>query len=243
MNTVPMNPVLTAPAPAAVGRQAVYVRDLVVRVTHWTIFLCFVVLVATGLYISRPFTAGTSGHFVTGTVRVVHLYAALVFDIAVFARVAWMFVGSRYARWDQFVPVSRKRWRNLVESLKFYLFLRRTPAPAVGHDGLDGAIFAARFLVDFVIIGTGFALYSTITSFNSPMALFRILIPVFGGLQSARWIHHMMMWVAIAFVIQHVARVVTLSAVKRDGTVDSMFSGYKFVAPEEPAAERDGADD
>lgn len=246
MNSVPMNTVLAAPAPAVAGRQAVYVRELVVRVIHWTVFVCVAVLVVTGLDISHPFLLAVGderGRFVTGTVRVIHFYAAMVFDIAVFARIAWMFVGNRYARWDQFIPVSRRRWRSLVDSLKYYLFLRDRPAPTAGHDGFDGVIFTARFLVDLAIIGTGFALYSRITRFNSLLAMFRPLVPLFGGLQSARWIHHMMMWVAIAFIIQHIARVVTLSAVKHDGTVDSMFSGYKFVTPEELAADRDDTGD
>jgi Ni/Fe-hydrogenase 1 B-type cytochrome subunit len=114
------------------------------------------------------------------------------------------FLGNRYARWDQFIPVTKARWRNVLESLQFYLFLRRKPAPAVGHDGLDGLIFAVRFLIDFVIIFTGFAMYSRFTSYKSPLALFHVLLPLFGGFQHTRWLHHVMMWVVIAFILQHI---------------------------------------
>ncbi|MFY9780191.1 MAG: Ni/Fe-hydrogenase, b-type cytochrome subunit [Candidatus Baltobacteraceae bacterium] len=234
------------PAPAAGSalrdqrekeRRLVYVRQLGVRITHWTVVTCVVILVTTGTYISHPFTVGGSARdpMVMATVRVTHFYTAIVFDVAVFARIALMFLGNRYARWDQFIPVTKARWRNVLESLKFYLFLRRTPAPAVGHDALDGLVFTVRFLIDFVIIFTGFAMYSRFTSYKSPLSYFHVLLPVFGGFQHTRWLHHVMMWVFLAFVAQHVTRVVLLAALKRDGTVESMFSGYKFVSSEELA--------
>ena len=68
-------------------------------------FLFDPVLSATGFYIGHPFIA-VSGpardHFVMGTMRVIHLYTAIVFSLAVLFRIYWMFVGNRYARWDQY---------------------------------------------------------------------------------------------------------------------------------------------
>jgi Ni/Fe-hydrogenase 1 B-type cytochrome subunit len=239
-----MKSVAVVPVSPETGRQLVYVRELPVRIIHWVVVLCVVVLATTGTYIGHPFTVGGSARdpLVMATIRVTHFYTAMIFDIAVFARIALMFVGNKYARWDQFIPVTKARLRNLIESLQFYFFLRRKPASAVGHDGFDGLIFAVRFLVDFVIIGTGFAMYSRFTSYKSPLALFHVLLPVFGGFQHTRWLHHLMMWVAIAFVMQHITRVVLLSAIKHDGTVESMFSGYKFVTPEEFAESGNGSD-
>ncbi|MHB8145463.1 MAG: hypothetical protein ACYDEW_07490, partial [Vulcanimicrobiaceae bacterium] len=76
-----------------------------------------------------------------------------------------------------------------------------------------------------------------ITSYNSPLAIFQGLIPFFGGLQGARWLHHILMWVAILFILQHVIRVIVLSTVKHDGTVESMLSGYRYVTKEDLAEE------
>jgi Ni/Fe-hydrogenase 1 B-type cytochrome subunit len=59
-----------------------YVWELPVRVTHWLIVVSIAVLAVTGYYIGDPFIA-VSGpardHFVMGTMRVIHLYAAIVF--------------------------------------------------------------------------------------------------------------------------------------------------------------------
>ena len=77
------------------GQEIVRVRvwDLVVRWTHWLIALSILVLSVTGLEIGHPVLSvpGRAGeHFVMGTVRVVHFYAAIVFTLAVLSRIAWM---------------------------------------------------------------------------------------------------------------------------------------------------------
>ena len=113
------------------GRIRVYVWDLVVRNTHWVIALSMVVLAATGLYIAHPFgfPGGTpSPHFLMGWVRVVHSYAAIFFTLAVLVRIIWLFVSpGPYSRWTQFLPWQRYRRREMVTTLKFYLFARRDP--------------------------------------------------------------------------------------------------------------------
>jgi len=100
-----------------------YVWELSVRVTHWLIFLAIAVLAVTGFYIGDPFIT-VSGpareHFVMGTMRVIHLYAAIVFTLSVLVRVYWMFAGNYYARWDRFIPVSRERLRSTLQAVEFY---------------------------------------------------------------------------------------------------------------------------
>lgn len=223
--------------PTRNDRQRIYVRSLPVRVCHWIIFFCFLILVATGMYIAHPYLyAPTTGDpFVMGTVRFTHFYTAIVFDIAFGAELFMILIGGRYERYDQFIPMSRKRWRSVVESSKFYLFLRRMPPMTVSHDGLDGIVFVIGFVIEIVIILTGFAMWSDITSYNSPLTYLSFLVPLFGGLQTARFIHHVTMWAMIVFVLLHVIRVVAMAAIKRDGTVDSIVSGYRYVSPREVA--------
>jgi len=219
------------------GVRRVYVRSLPVRLCHWTIFFCVVVLTATGIFIAHPYMSGASRGepFLMGTVRIIHFYTAIIFDVAFAAELGLILLGGRFERWDQYIPLSRKRWRSIVESLKYYVFLRRRPPATIAHDGLDGLIFIIGFAIDVLIICTGFALWADITSYNSPLALLGFLVPIFGGLQTARLIHHALMWVMIAYVLQHVIRAVTLSAIKKDGTMDSIFSGYKYVTLPEVA--------
>jgi Ni/Fe-hydrogenase 1 B-type cytochrome subunit len=224
---------------AAVGAQAqavqVYVWELPVRVTHWLIVLSVTILVITGLYISHPFVAvagSATNHFVTGWVRVIHWYTAIVFDLALLARIAWMFVGNEYARWDQFVPVCRERLRNLLETLKFYLFLRRWPPEVVGVDALTGVTYVLLFLLEALIATTGLALYGVSAAYDSVMRPFALLVPYFGGLETVRWIHHVCMWLILAFIPYHVCTRIMVSTVERNHLIDSMFTGRKLVRRE-----------
>src|SRR5271157_4394926 len=156
---------------AAIGRERgnptdivrVYVWELPVRAAHWLVAGSILVLATTGFYIGHPFISvpgPARDHFVTGTIKVVHFYAAIVFTLAVLVRVGWMFVGNRFARWSQFVPKSRGRWRNGFEMLEFYLSVRREPPPAVGHNALAGITYGLVFLFFFTMIGTGLAMHS-----------------------------------------------------------------------------------
>jgi Ni/Fe-hydrogenase 1 B-type cytochrome subunit len=97
---------VSATATAASGSQAseagrVYVWELPVRLSHWGIALSIVVLAATGIYIGRPFGAvpgEASAAFLMGRMKQIHTGAAIVFTLSVLARIVWMFVGNRYAR-------------------------------------------------------------------------------------------------------------------------------------------------
>jgi len=142
-------------------------------------------------------------------------------------RVVWMFAGPRRSGWRQFVPTSKRRRRGLLESLKFYLFMRPSPPDAIGHNPLAGLTYIGVFALYFVMILTGFALYSL--SSYSYMRFWSFLLPVFGGAQWARWIHHGVMWALIAFAIHHVYSALLTTSVERNGTIDSIFSGYKFL--------------
>jgi Ni/Fe-hydrogenase 1 B-type cytochrome subunit len=209
---------------AVADREPVYVWDAIVRITHWAIVLSMVVLAVTGFYIGNPFA---SGEFVMGWMRIVHFYSAIVFTLAVVSRLIWMFLGPRRSSWRQFIPTTKRRRRDMLESLKFYMFLRKSPPDAVGHNPLAGFMYLGVFGLYFLMIATGFAMYS-ISSYDY-MSSFGFLLPIFGGAQWTRWIHHATMWVLIAFVVQHIYSALLTASVERNGTVDSMFSGYKFL--------------
>jgi Ni/Fe-hydrogenase 1 B-type cytochrome subunit len=220
-----------APKAVDTGERAVpvYVWEAPVRITHWLVFFSVLVLSATGFYIGHPFIA-VSGpardHFVMGTVRVIHLYTAIVFTLALLVRVYWMFVGNRYARWDQYLPVSRERLRNTWEAVKFFVYVRRDPLQYAGQTGSAGLAYAVIFLVQFVMIFTGLALYTVYAAPNSVFQAFGFLIPFVGGLQIVHLIHHIGMWVLLVFIILHVYLSFLFSITERS-EIDSMFSGYK----------------
>jgi Ni/Fe-hydrogenase 1 B-type cytochrome subunit len=213
--------------------ERVYVWELPVRLTHWVLFFSIIVLSATGYYIGNPFIAvpdPAKDHFVMGTVRAIHLYAAIVFTLAVLVRIYWFFAGNRYARLLEFIPLSGRRWRSIWKTFLYYSFIRHDPDDYAGHNGLAGASYAMIFAIYLVMIATGLALYTVDASAGSPFRVFTFLVPLFYGLPFARLIHHLGMWVVLIFVIVHVYFVFLSSVIEHIGTFDSIFSGYKFMA-------------
>ena len=219
------------PKAEAEGLERVYVWDAVVRLTHWVIALSLLILAGTGIYIGNPFisvSGEASQSFVMGTVKIIHFYTAIVFTLAVISRVIWMFLGPYYARWHQFLPVGGRRRRDVVGMLKFYLFFSKKPPFNVGHNPLAGLTYIAVFGLYFVMILTGLAMYSA-SAGTSYMSAFDFLLPIFGGPQTARWIHHMAMWLLLGFAAHHVWSAFLVDKVEAMGLMDSMFSGYKFL--------------
>lgn len=225
------------------GLVRVYVWELPVRLTHWLIALSIFVLAFTGFYIGNPFLV-VSGearfHFVTGTFKAIHFYAAIVFTLSVLSRVAWMFLGNEYARWRQFLPTTRARWKGVWDTFTFYLFLHRNSPRVVGHNPLAGGTYLVVFALYLLMITTGFAIYSASAALDSPMRAFGFLVPVFGGLQSARWIHHVGMWLVLGFFVHHFMSAFMMSMVERTGILESIFTGIKFVTRDEARGDRGG---
>lgn len=217
----------------------VYVWEWPVRVTHWLTAISIWVLSVTGVYIGFPFllVSGEAGQaFWTGWMRVIHSYAAIVFTLSVLSRIVWMFIGNRYSRWYNFIPVRRESWRGLGRALRYYLFALRLPPGYVGHNPLAGLTYALLFVAFLVQIATGFALYAASAHYGSPMRAFAFLGPLFGGLQSARFIHHLIMWMIWPFFVHHVYSAILMSQVEPTATMESIFSGHKFVAATDVAS-------
>jgi Ni/Fe-hydrogenase 1 B-type cytochrome subunit len=213
--------------------ESIYVWQIPVRIAHWLIFFSIIILSFTGYYIGHPFitvTGPARDHFVMGTMRVVHLYTAIVFSLAVLVRIYWMFAGNAYARITELVPLSRKRFCSIWRATLFYSFVERDPEEYPGHSGLAGATYAVIYLIYLGMIATGLALYTVYASVGSPFRVFDFLVPLFGGLQFTRLIHHIGMWLLLMFFVFHIYFVTLSSSTERSGTVDSIFSGYKFFS-------------
>jgi Ni/Fe-hydrogenase b-type cytochrome subunit len=146
-------------------RKTVYVFELPVRIVHWTVVLCLIVLSTTGLYIEHPIQTGPAtplGHpgFTLGEVRFIHELSAFVFIAAVLFRIYWSFAGNEYTHWRALLPVTRAQRRDLRDMLRFYTYLRRRPVPLNGHNPLAGLAYTALYALFIVTILTGLGLYA-----------------------------------------------------------------------------------
>lgn len=214
----------------------VYVWQVPVRVTHWLIVLSIVLLSITGFYIGRPMIAvpGPAGQsFLMGWAKVIHGYTAYAFISAVIARLFWMFTGNRYARWDKFLPVHKTRQKGIWPTAMFYSFFRDKAPGYVGHNPLAGSTYVLVFGLYLLAIATGLLLRASSAAVDSPLHWYASLAPWFGGLQVARWIHHAIMWLLLGFGLHHVYSAILMAAVEKNGMMDSIFTGYKWVPPQE----------
>ena len=207
--------------------ERVYVWQWPIRLVHWMLAGSILVLAATGFYISRPFFSGEDS---MEWARTLHFFASIAFGLAVVLRLFWMFLGSRFARWDQLVPASKERWRGLFAVMKFYALPRGAyPHRHAGHNPLAGLSYLGFYLLALAILVTGLALYSAEAAVGSPMRWFAIFVPWLGGLARARWLHHVLMWPALLFAVIHVYIVIFVARVEGGGIVDSIITGWKVA--------------
>ena len=56
---------------------------------------------------------------------------------------------------------------------------------------------------------------------------------MWSGLQQARWVHHVGMWLLLGFFVHHLYSAVLASVVEKNGILESIFTGYKWVRREQ----------
>jgi len=211
----------------------VYVWELPVRISHWFVFLPVVVLAFTGYYMHNPFIAvKSSTPFLMATVRFIHVCCGFVFISAFLLRIYWFFVGNSWSNWKAFVPLHRRQWRGMGRMVSYYTFFRRNLAHHVGHNALAAVTYLFMFFLMFVEILTGLALYSSVRGSAVLTALIWWL-PALIDIQNIRLIHFSIMFAFFIFVIHHVYSAVLVSWEERNGLIESMFTGYKFVPSDE----------
>jgi len=210
-----------------------YVWEWPVRITHWVNVLSVITLSLTGVFIGNPFIAGGEGSFVMGWVRFIHYVAAYAFTASVLARIYWMFAGNHHASWRAFLPwMSESGRRNFIKMFRYYTFTGKQISYEVGHNPVAAMAYAGIFCLFLVQIFSGFALYAQYRPDGLLATIFMPLANVFGN-QGLRLTHHMVMWLLLGFVINHVYSAWLMDVKERNGTISGIFSGYRFIEPKD----------
>jgi Ni/Fe-hydrogenase b-type cytochrome subunit len=206
-----------------------YVWEKPVRIAHWLIFFSFVSLSFTGLYIHRPFLIPTSpDSMLMARMRFAHELSGFVLIAAMALRVYWFFKGNRWARWPAYLPLRRRQWTGIGSMLEFYLFLRFRPRAAVGHNPLAALAYFVVYLLILLEIATGLVLFDRVL--GSP-ALHQVVgwVTLYVDMAYVRLVHYFLTFVFYAFIIFHVYASVLVSIEEKNGLLDSIFSGWKFI--------------
>lgn len=213
-----------------------YVWEIPVRLTHWVNVLSIVVLSFTGYYIGNPWIQVSQrewyGPYFMGNIRFIHFVFAFIFVASLALRTYWAFVGNEWASWRNLFPFLTADGRQaLRDALKYYAFLKREPPEVIGHNALAGLTYAVIVTLYFTQVFTGFALLGL----ANPKGLwFGLTSWVFSliSAQTLRLVHHLIMWLLIAFALHHVYSAFLVDSEEGNGLMSSIFSGFKFIHTE-----------
>ena len=221
-----------APATRAVAEPQEFVRvrvwDVPVRAIHWLLVLALVVLSVTGFLIGDPALRPSTGTDWVTWVKTIHELTAYIFIALIMARVMWLFQSpNRWSRWTEWVPFSRARRREIVPSLRFYLFIDKEPPPVVGHNPLAGMTYCVLYTMLGVEIFTGVVLWGV--QGESWAATLTGWVLTMMPLPWIRFIHHLIMWLIWGFMVHHVYSALLVDRLEGSGLLSSIFSGFKFL--------------
>jgi cytochrome b len=175
-------------------RQAIMVWDMPVRVFHWLLVICFA-----GAWLSSESERWALIHYAFG-------YTAC---LLVLIRLVWGVIGTRYARFSQFL----KSPKAVIGH--FMAMLRGHPHHDVGHNPAGGLVMFALMLLILLIGLTG---YLSVKEF-------------LGNFVSEA--HEVVANLVLGLVIIHIIAAIGMSLIERQNLVRSMVNGKKQGMPEQ----------
>ena len=183
---------VSAPETAPLQRE-ILVWDAPTRIFHWLLVLCFVIA-----YLTSE----------SERLQLWHVTAGYVFGALLLFRLVWGLIGTRYARFGNFVR-GRKVVIHYMGSL-----LTRHPEHFVGHNPAGGWAILAMIGLGLLTVLTGWASFSDYGDWIGDL-------------------HEGIVNTLLAVICVHVGGVVISSLLHRENLARSMVTGYKLGQPEQ----------
>jgi len=175
-------------------RQMILVWDMPVRVFHWLLVICFA-----GAWLTSESERLAMIHYAFG-------YTAC---LLVLIRLVWGLIGTRYARFSQFLKSPQAVLKH------FMAMLGGHPHHDVGHNPAGGLVMFALMLLMLLI---GFTGYLTVKEFLGDFA---------------SEAHEAIASLVLGLVILHVIAAIGMSLLEKQNLVRSMINGKKKGMPEQ----------
>jgi len=225
---------------APVEYRRIYVWELPVRVYHWINAVSLVLLCVTGYLIGAPLRAFYASEayqqYWFGWIRFIHFASAFVYTFNFAARIYWGFVGNKYARWNNFFPLTRKQRQEIADVIKVDVLQTKMHGEiSTGHNSLAAFIYFLTFLAFVAQCITGFALYSSMSTSLLPR-MFHWIVPLMGGEMAVRFWHHLFLWFFVTFIVVHIYLSFYHDYIEGRGTISSIVGGWKFDRVKAPPA-------
>lgn len=177
----------------------IYVWDPFVRVFHWTLVATFAV-----------------AYLTEDDLLTVHVWAGYAVGALLIARIVWGFVGSRHARFSDFVSAPG----STVAYVRDLLRLRAERHLGHSPGGAAMILLLIGFLAATVV--TGLIVYGGDQQAGPLAGMFSKETG-----ESMEEVHELIANVTLALVIVHVTAVIFASYAFRENLVRSMITGYK----------------
>lgn len=194
----------------------VKVWDPLVRFFHWSLVIAF-------------FTA----YITEDDFLILHTYAGYTVLGLILFRIIWGIIGTRHARFSNFVTSPGTAWQYLKDTLR--LRAKRY----LGHNPAAGAMIILLLLSLIFTTLTGIATYGAVES-AGPLGNWLGNIGERGE-DLLEEVHEFFANFTVMLVAIHVSGVIIESLLHRENLVRSMFHGYKTATPDKPA-EKGGHD-
>lgn len=193
-----------APTAGAAAHNSTEVRvwDLLVRIFHWSLAGAF----ATA-FIVEDHRLG------------VHVWAGYLVLGLIALRLAWGVIGSRHARFSDFVRSPRQVMAYIGDALRL-----RAPRH-LGHNPAGGAMVVVLLLLVGATGLFGLAVYGA-QELSGPLAPWLSGLPPAWG-EGLEETHEVLANLTLAFIVAHVAGVIFSSLSHRENLVRSMITGRK----------------
>ena len=183
-------------------QKTVKVWDPFVRIFHWTLVLSFFIA-----YITEEDFLG------------IHTYAGYIVLALISLRIIWGIVGTRHARFTDFVysPATIKNF--LKETFQF------KAKRYIGHNPAGGAMIILMILSLFITTFTGLAVYGA-GEHAGPLASWFIQSSSFWG-DFFEETHELFANFTVLLIVVHVAGVIVESMIHKENLVKAMIDGKK----------------
>lgn len=219
-------------------RKAEYEFSIGLRLTHWIRAISIVILVGTGFYLSYVFQApiqtAEPTNFMQAKYRLVHQAVGFILIACIIFKI-YLFLFDKVSGKERISILDVFNIKLWIGQLKFYMFLGKHPHIKGVYNPLQFVTYFVFYLVMLGIILTGLILYTHTYHEGLGGALYNLLKPLeatLGGLSEVRTYHRILMWVVLIFVPVHIYMAIFNAVKGKDGALDAIVSGYKFVKEE-----------
>lgn len=211
-------------------RITVDVWDWQTRALHWLNAFFVITLIILALAFEGMDWVGAKKKYREPFIEL-HAIVGYFFITTFILRIAWAFLGNRYAKWSDIVPMTRVRLRAAWIEITYLVGLtKEVPARCVGHNPL------ASFFYIFVFIVLVMQAFSGLLLAGVELGLFSgPLLTAIGGdsesfVEAAEELHKAGLFMMLFYIAAHLAGLVIHEVRDNNGIFSSMIHGKKYFS-------------